>query len=767
MSYLQWDDRKRTLGYQGLDFLQLALVTTPSSAVITLRLFESFTTPFEESSFVIEDGRGRPLPFSIKSQSSASKEVQLEILPPWDAGQYRLRLVEAAGQKLDPFFAELSFTFHIACERGDCRPLPAVLERLPPFRPVVDTVTKDYNGFVRLLSEWVKVRNPHFADLAPAALERVLLDLLAHHGDMTSYYQDRVAGEGFFEQATQRHSLRQHATLIGAELFDGTAAETELAFDWNSDGFVPRHTEVQTAKGASEEPVTFHTVLSARVVASHSRLPLAAWPSAVTAAVPVGAQEVLLFGHLDRLTVGQRIAFCEGALGRPGSLSQVVTVERIEFASEFGWVESPGDVPAAVPQDVTRIAFHPPIETDFRPWATPGAFVLYGNLIGARHGHCEAQWQPAKEELKDPHNAVTEHLGGLELLRAIRLPKGPVLHRRDVTDVGVVSVPLVEVQIDGEPWQRVAHLHASAPYDRHYVAVADEDGSLWLQFGDGIDGRALVIGAGAVELRVDYWVGSPTLGNVGAGALTRFSPEQQASHGVVNVVPAVNGRDPETKQAARFRVPASLRHGPLQRAVTLDDYARVAKSVPGVARAMARDISGPFNAVLVLVDPEGQIELSPRLHQDVEARVDALRMAGREIFVRGPRYVPIEVELAICVEPGFLAHRVRQAVLRSLLPAAAGQGYFHPDRLSFGEAIELSDVLAIVQRTPGVRSVKALKFRKLLVVADQDVQARLSVGVTEVIRMDGNSARPENGKLDVRIIDSDASVDTSKFLIAD
>jgi hypothetical protein len=205
----------------------------------------------------------------------------------------------------------------------------------------------------------------------------------------------------------------------------------------------------------------------------------------------------------------------------------------------------------------------------------------------------------------------------------------------------------------------------------------------------------------------------------------------------------------------------------LQRAVTLEDYARVAKSVEGVARAVARDIGGPFNAVLVLVDPEGQIQLSPRLSQHVEARVDALRMAGREIFVRGPRYVTIEVELAICVEPGFLAHRVRQAVLRSLLPAAAGQGYFHPDRLSFGEAIELSDVLAFVQRTPGVRSVKALKFKKLLVVAAADVQARLSVGVTEVLRMDGDSSRPENGKLDIRIIDSDANVDLSKFLIAD
>lgn len=772
MSYLQWDDRKRTPGYQGIDYLRIAFLPNaqnPTSARLSVLFLETFAgAPFDDESFVIEDGRGRPLPFTIFSQNGASRTVVLDISSSWDAGRYVLRFLGADAMKLDPFFAEAAFTFHIACERGDCRPLPEVPAPSTATQPVVDTLTKDYAGFVRLLSEWVKVQNPHFADLSPASFERVLLDLLAHHGDMTSYYQDRVANEGFFETASQRHSLRQHAVLLGADLFDGAAAETWLAFDWSDDGFVVAEREIASSRDAGDEEITFHTVTSSRVLAEHARLTLAAWPGATTAIIPKGTTEVLLFGHAERLSIGQRMAFVEGDLGKAGSVSQVVEIVDIRFESDFGWVASPADAPTANPREITRITFHPPTETDLRPWAAAGNFVLYGNVTRARHGKREADWKPTSEELADPHDALVETLSGTRLVRAVRLPKGPIVHERTVDAAGRVgSAPLVRVSFGGEPWQRVAHLHGSASYDRHYVAVADEDGSLWLQFGDGIDGRAVPLPTPTQELKVTYWIGEPTLGNVGAGVLTRFVQPEIASRKVVNVSPATDGRDRETREAARFRVPASLRHGPIERAVTLDDYARAAKTVDGVARAVARDVGGPFNAVLVLVDPEGQIELSETLQAAVYERVDALRMAGRELFVRGPRYVPIEVDLAICVEPGYLPHRVRQAVLRALLPGDKHKGFFHPDRLSFGETVELSDVLAMVQRIPGVRSVKALKFKKLLVVSPSDVEQRIAVRVTEVIRMDADSDRPENGKLEVRLIELDDSVDTSQFLVAE
>ncbi len=50
---------------------------------------------------------------------------------------------------------------------------------------------------------------------------------------------------------------------------------------------------------------------------------------------------------------------------------------------------------------------------------------------------------------------------------------------------------------------------------------------------------------------------------------------------MTNVLPATGGREPHTLARTKEELPASLRHGPLQRAVALEDYATVAMDVAG------------------------------------------------------------------------------------------------------------------------------------------------------------------------------------------
>ena len=183
---------------------------------------------------------------------------------------------------------------------------------------------------------------------------------------------------------------------------------------------------------------------------------------------------------------------------------------------------------------------------------------------------------------------------------------------------------------------------------------------------------------------------------------------------MTNVVPGSGGREPHTLARIKEELPASLRHGPLQRAVSLEDYATAAMDVAGVARATARARGGLFNTVLVLVDPEGSGDVDERLRQRVSDHVDGVRMAGREHIVLAAEYVPLEVELEVCANPGFAGNVVRDRVLAELRPGSADRpGYFHPDRLSFGDVVRLGDLIAFVQDIPGVRSVRAVTFRPL------------------------------------------------------
>lgn len=772
-SWLRWSGARPEAGWQGIAGLELALLPDPEApthAELTVRFFQP-AGGLKAADLTLSGGRRvRDLPWTLGPASGSS--VTLTIQGIGDHSTYTVTLLSGGGLPLDPFHASADFVFTIQCERGDCRPAPIEAERERRTRPAVDLLTKDYAGFVALLADRVRVTNPHWADLSPASLERVLVELISHHGDMLSYYQDRVANEAFIDGASQRYSLRQHGKLLGYELFDGAAAETTLAFSASASGYVPEGTEVTTPAGAEVASVIFHLTERARVRADHSALPLAAWPGAADAEIPEGATAALLYGHVEELLPGQRLAF------RQGAFTQIVTLLEARRLALPGWTESPTDGapadPLLDPTEVTEIRWEPPLERALSPWSGEEALTISGNLARARLGEQRTlRVLLSRQALAaDRQGAIVvrkEREGGAAfLLRALRVPDGPVLFaREEIEGGGARALPLIEASLPQQRLYLVEHLHASRSYDAHYVATADEDGSLWLEFGDGLQGMAIELSdTSPVELTLRYHVGDPIAGNCAADTLTRVVIPEGATLlgdlvglGVTNVTPGRGGRQPETREAARLAIPASLRHGALERAVALEDYATAALDVPGVARASARAIGGPFNAVLVLIDPEAQAGASPALLRAVSERIEAVRMAGREHVVREAEYVPLEVKLAICVAPGALPHRVRDAVIAALRPGTrARPGFFHPDRLSFGEEVELGEVLAHAQRVPGVRFVKALRFRKLRVAASGPVEPRITLRPTEVARLDADDDYPENGRLSVLVLGVDPGV---------
>jgi len=102
---------------------------------------------------------------------------------------------------------------------------------------------------------------------------------------------------------------------------------------------------------------------------------------------------------------------------------------------------------------------------------------------------------------------------------------------------------------------------------------------------------------------------------------------------------------------------------------------------------------------------------------------------------------------------------VRARVLAELRPGSdARPGWFHPDRLSFGDAVHLGDLLAFVQSIPGVRAVKATRFAPLGDTHGPDVRDVIALGGTAVARLDADPDYPEHGTLDVLAIglDTDA-----------
>src|SRR4029077_4693723 len=118
------------------------------------------------------------------------------------------------------------------------------------------------------------------------------------------------------------------------------------------------------------------------------------------------------------------------------------------------------------------------------------------------------------------------------------------------------------------------------------------------------------------------------------------------------------------------------------------DYAEIAERLPRVQRAGARFRStGSWLSTFVTADPLGSFQLDPGLRTELANLMDCVRQAGREVFVRNPRFVNIDLEIQICVEPSAYAAQVKARVLEVLLGRnrlRPVKGFFHPDHFTFG-----------------------------------------------------------------------------------
>ncbi|QSJ19383.1 putative baseplate assembly protein [Nostoc sp. UHCC 0702] len=92
-----------------------------------------------------------------------------------------------------------------------------------------------------------------------------IIDAWAVVADVLSFYQERIANEGYLRTATERFSVLQLARTIGYELRPGVSAQAYLAFTvedaFGSPGVttIPQGTKVQSLPGQGQLPQTFES----------------------------------------------------------------------------------------------------------------------------------------------------------------------------------------------------------------------------------------------------------------------------------------------------------------------------------------------------------------------------------------------------------------------------------------------------------------------------------------------------------------------------
>jgi hypothetical protein len=89
-----------------------------------------------------------------------------------------------------------------------------------------------------------------------------LLDAWALVGDVLTFYQERIANEGYLRTATERRSVLELARLVGYEPRPGVAASTYLAYllDEGPEALIPAGAAARSVPGPGELPQTFETM---------------------------------------------------------------------------------------------------------------------------------------------------------------------------------------------------------------------------------------------------------------------------------------------------------------------------------------------------------------------------------------------------------------------------------------------------------------------------------------------------------------------------
>ncbi|WP_116132699.1 hypothetical protein [Tropicimonas sp. IMCC34043] len=423
--------------------------------------------------------------------------------------------------------------------------------------------------------------------------------------------------------------------------------------------------------------------------------------------------------------------------------------------------------------------------------------ILRGNVAPADHGRTlrregltiapgTGRWPLATTDLPDA--GLTRHAGPFD--PQLSADGRPVDGRHDLDAPPRAAAPAVylrTVQTGGARrfWTPVPHLGDSGAYDRHFVAETDEAGETTLRFGDDTHGRAP---RNIASVTAFYRVGGGRAGNLSSGALVHavapdlgFWADPGAAVGPVsldpgdptaNVVfaeiaqvrqplPARGGTDPETIAAARALAPEEVQAIQF-RAVTAADWQEMALRHPGVAAAKARiRWIGSWHCVFVAIHPRdtgnlvrlpgGGVRLSDEFAARMRSHLTRFKLAGTDLTVRAAQYVPLEIDIKVCVCRGHYRGQVLKAVADALsnriLPGG-DHGFFHLPDLDFGEDIYLSRLYAALEAVEGVTSAEVTLFKRYWEVAgDELARGRIALGEFEIARLDNDPNFPENGVL--------------------
>ncbi len=562
---------------------------------------------------------------------------------------------------------------------------------------------------------------------------------------------------------------------------------------------------------AGEQPAeVFEPMEEPPLFAAHNEMPFHTWGNDACV-LPRGAIRATLRGHYPGLRPGHVLVFKERLGARTGEPAdadltrrQAVRLTRVNGldAAEQTAARAAGTLPVRVDEiyvpavpiteiewseaDALQFPFCLSARTETGGQLLTQISVALGNIILADHGQTLREAEdlgrvPSPDPILAPVQIAgcnrcqeSERLGSPVRYRP-SLKEGPVTqvsgHDPTGTAFGTRVVdfrnvlPAVLVTDDqGRVWRPKHDLLSSDAFAPEFVLETESDGRATLRFGD--DENGMEPGEGT-HFSAVYRIGNGMAGNLGAEALVQLAADAVLVPGpgntflpqspvpwiqeVSNPLPAWGGTDPESMEEVRQNAPAAFRTQ--ERAVTPEDYAEKASLHPDVQRAAATlRWTGSWHTVFLTIDRRGGRPVDDVFEAELRRFLERYRMAGQDLEIDGPRFVPLELELHVCVAPDYFQDDVvaeLQLAFDNRLHVDGSRGFFHPDNFTFGQPVLMSTIQTRAQRVAGVRHVEVTLLRRQGATTGEAVPADdvFEVGRLEIILLENDPNFPDRGTL--------------------
>lgn len=748
--------------------------------------------PLKKENILIEGG-ARVKNIKVEAVTVSGKKLNIKLKQPGDFSKYTFRLISSLSNRIppgfiDPQLSSVVFSFKEDCPNEfDCLPETVCRsENLPEIR--IDYLAKDFASFRRLMLDRLSLVMPDWKERNIADLQITLVELLAYAADHLSYYQDAVATEAYLFTARLRKSVRRHVRLLDYHLHNGCNARTwvYVAVEPNGEmdnGILPAGTIFLTRgngreaavksidlekKLREEEIIVFESMHDIDLKSSQNEIHFYTWNN-LECCLPKGSTTATLynFSLLDsaetesstttsglRLSIGQVLIFEEVISPSTGSESDADPRHR-HAVRIVGVNES---VDLVTDTSIVEIKWH---EEDALPFAlcissevggllVDNISVARGNIVLADHGKTvtEAQLHP----IFAPENE--NYRPGLED-RSITVSAAYDHKKESVGSASAAllqdphsAIPHIILRYNNEKWNAKRDLLSSDRFATEFVAEIETDQSVQLRFGDDIHGKKPGFG---FQPLAEYRVGSGSAGNTGRDALGRIVTDKGGIQRIRNPLSSKGGMAPETIEQARQFAPEAFRTQ--ERAVTETDYIEKTERHPQVQKALAHfKWTGSWETVFLTIDRKNGLELDPDFKAEIVRHLEKYRLAGYDLEIRPPVFVSLEIELRVCVRPGFFRTDAKGKLIEQFsrfdLPDGS-RGYFHPDEFTFGQPVFLSSIYHRAMIVPGVESVEVKTFKKWRRSAEGEIEnGVIQPAESEIIKLDNDPDFPENGKID-------------------